>query len=479
MGSGERFYHDVSLRGPVPDRLLVRLGDPRSPDPDLARRLGEVAKSHARDFFAAGSAGFAYAQSFAWLGPLSHDEDGRHVAGALFEAWLEGHGRYAPRAWSPVLAAQRTEAMLAHAPLLLEGRDAPMREQVFGTLIRQVRHLAKSAKRAPAEGRLAASAGLMAGALALPGAGDQERAGKSALEAALGAFANGQLPDGLRRPGKALRLSRSLLSVRDAYRQRGLTPPPSLGEALNVLRLLLGGLALPEGDALAVLPDGKVGDPGVLGALSLLRRPAGDRLLSRYGYARLSGGAAAVHVDLEGAASGAFALSDGPERVVTAAGAPGVGLRAVSLRMRDWTEALSLPAAAATLDAVGFEPARISRGDADEGASVSLVRRGPDGTHERQLFLGRNGDALLGEDEVGRGGAVYRFPLAPGTEVRLLDGRRALLVLPGGRSWRFETAHAELAAHDGVFAGGGAPRPTRQLVVTAEKPGLRWAFRRV
>ena len=155
-----------------------------------------------------------------------------------------------------------------------------------------------------------------------------------------------------------------------------------------------------------------------------------------------------------------------------------MGLRAVSARMRDWTEALALPAAAATLDATGYEGGKATRRGADEGATVALHRRGPGGPHERQLFLARAGDALLGEDEVAEGGATYRFPLGPDVEVRPQEGTRALLVLPSGRSWRFETAQAELTVEDGIFAGGGEPKKTRQLVVTAGKPGLRWAFRR-
>lgn len=482
MASGERFYHDVSLRGPVPDRLLVRLPVLRAADPDVAARLSQVAQSHARAFFAADTPGFAYAHGFSWLGPLAHaeanGEGGRHVAGALFEAWLADHGRYAPRAWAPVLAAQRTEAMLTHADLLLEGRDAPMREQVFGTLIRQTRHLAKAAKRAPAEGRLAAAAGLMTGALCLPGADAPERAGKAALTAALGAFTGGDLPAGLRRTAKAERLAQSLLSLRAAYRVRGLTPPPELADAIGAMRLLLGAMALPQADTLAVLPGGAEGDPVLAEALGLLRRAEGDALLDRYGYARLTASAASVHVDLSGDASGAFALSDGASRIVTAAGAPGPALRALSPRMRDWADALSLPGASATLDAPGFGDAVAARDDADEGMVLSLKRKGPGGAHERRLFLRTDGAALIGEDQAPEAGATYRFPLHPDVEVRPLEDARALLVLPSGRSWRFEAANAALSAQDGIYAGGHAPRPSRQLVLTASREGVRWALRR-
>ena len=482
MASGERFYHDVSLRGPVPDRLLVRLPVLRVPDPDVAARLARIAEGHAREFFAPDTPGFAYAHGFSWLGPLAHAEaagqGGRHVAGALFEAWAAEHGRYAPRAWAPVLAAQRTEAMLTHADLLLEGRDAPMREQVFGTLIRQTRHLAKAAKRAPAEGRLAAAAGLMIGALCLPGADGPERAGKAALAAALGAFTSGDLPDGLRRTAKAERLAQSLLALRAAYKARGLTPPPALADAVGVMRLLLGALALPQADTLAVLPGGAEGDPVLMAALGLLRRAEGDALLDRYGHVRLTASAASVHADLRGPAGGAFALSDGASRIVTAAGAPGPALRALSPRMRDWADALALPGASATLDARGFGDAKAVWEDAGEGAVLSLRRKGPGGAHERRLFLRTDGGALIGEDQAPAPGAAYRFPLHPDVEVRPLEDARALLVLPSGRSWRFEAANAALVVEDGIYAGGHAPRPSRQLVLTAEREGLRWALRR-
>lgn len=479
MASGERFYHDVSLRGPVPDRLLARLPDPRAPDPDLASRLADIAKAHAADFFGAGAPGFAYAHSFAWLGPLSHAEGGRHVAGALFDAWLTEHGRYAPRAWSPVLAAQRTEAMLTHAQLLLEGRDAPVREQVFATLIRQVRHLAKAAKRAPAEGRLTAAIGLMTGALCLPGAADQERAGKAALIPVLTSFAGGQLPDSLRRPAKALALAQSLLSLQAAYKARGLTSPRATGDAIGVMRLYLGALAMPAGDALTVLPGGMVGEAGILAALDVLRRPEGEPLLGRFGYARLAGQKTAVHIDLRGPASGAFSLSDGADRVVTAAGAPDIGLRAVSARMRDWADALSLPAAAATLDASGYDDADLRRDDGDEGQVATLVRQSAAGPHTRRLFLSREGNSLIGEDEAPLAGATYRFPLMVGTEARAQEDGRALLVLPTGRQWRFETANAAVTSEDGIYSGGAVPTQCRQLVLKAEREGVRWALRRL
>ena len=480
MASGEGFYHDVSLRGPVPDRLLVRLPRLRAPDPDLATRICAVAARDARGFFAPDAASFAYAQSFAWTWPLASAEEAepgtpRHAAGALFEAWMRDHGRYAPRAWAPVLAAQRTEAMLANAPLLLEGRDAPVREQVFATLIRQTRHLAKAARRAPPEGRLAAACGLMLGTLALPGADAAERAGKAALTAALDEAAAGRLPDGLRRPGRATSLAATLLGVSAAYKARGLTPPPTLGDAIGALRLLMGGLCLPGADALAVLPGGGEGDGALLGALRPLRRPEADAMLDRYGYARLTAGGTALHVD---GATGGFALSDGAARVVTAAGAPGPGLRAVSARMEDWHAALSRPAGGATLDAGGYGPGSLTRTDAPEGSVIAMRRRGPDGgAHERRLFLPADGAALLGEDAA-HPGATYRFPLHPDTEARPAGPGRIGLVLPSGRSWRLEAANADVSVEEGIYSGGHAPRASAQVVVVSEREGVRWAIKR-
>ena len=484
MPSGaERFYHDVSLRGPVPDRLLLRVEGGATPDEAAANRLALVAAAHARAFFARKAASFAYAQSFAWLDALGAREDARHVAGALFEAWFREHGRYDARAWAPTLAAARTEHMLRHAPLLLEGRDAPQRERVFGTLIRQARHLARAARKnqnleARRVPRLVTLARAALGTLALPLAGEQERQVKPPLEAALTATARGRLPDALADTAVATEAARALFALAQGYAARGLTPPAGLSDALGVLRLLLGGLEVAPGAGLAVLPGGAEGDRAVLGALSLLRRDEAAPLLERYGYAVMRAGGTSVHAALSGEAGGAFALSDGTDRLVTAAGTPRLSLRALDDVMRDWTQALARPAAAATLDADGLALVAATREDAPEGQGLTVRRRGPEGTHERRLFLEAGGAALIGEDTGWRAGLAYRFPLHPDVAARAAGAGRAVLTLPSGRAWRVETAHAALSVEDGIYSGGGAPRPASQLVLTAEREGVRWALRR-
>lgn len=494
------FYHDVQLRGPVPERLLFRLPDPRGPDPLTASRLERIAERDPSAFFDRASPVHGYAHGFAWLAALARpgealaEDRARHVAGALWDAWLAGHGRYRPHAWAPALAAARTEAMLRHAPLLLEGRDAPSREAFFGTLIRQTRHLARAARArrdgarkdgpgeaAGGDARLAVLTGAALGALCLPFASDQERQVKPLLAAALAGAAGGALPEGLRDPARATRLGGSLAALRDAYKARGLTAPAELGPALGLPRLLLGGLVLPDG-GLAVLPGGTEGDRAATASLEPLRRPETDALLSRLGYARALRAETALHVDLgapgEGAAAGAFCLTDGPDRLVTAAGAPPADLARLDQGLAGWREALRTPAAAATLDADGYGPAEAEEAAGAEGTLIALRREGPSGGHDRRLYLEADGDVLRGEDRSAPG-AVYRFPLHPGVSVRGPIEGRATLVLPGGRSWRFEVASADLRAEEGIYAGTGAPEETRQLVVTAEREGVRWAFRRV
>ena len=479
----ERFYHDVSLRGPVPDRLLLRVEGDAAPDEAVAGRLVGIAEAHARAFFAREATSFAYAQSFAWLDALAGREDARHVAGALFEAWAQGHGRYDARAWAPPLAAARTEHMLRHAPLLLEGRDGPQRERVFGTLIRQARHLARAARKtqnleARRTPRVVTFARAALGTLALPLASEQERQVKPPLEAALSALARGNLPDAFADPLAATEAARALFALSQGYAARGLTPPAGLPDALAVLRLLLGGLEVAPGAGLAVLPGGAEGEPRVLGPLSLLRRDEAAPLLERYGYAVARGGETSVHAALTDAAAGAFALSDGAERIVTAAGMPSPALRALDETMREWAQALGRPAATAGLDADDLIAVSAETEDASEGRVMTVTRRGPEGQHQRRLFLEAGGATLIGEDAAWRGGLTYRFPLHPGVTARAAGAGRAVLTLPGGRSWRVETAHGRLEVEDGIYSGGGVPVPTRQLVLTAEREGVRWALRR-
>nr|WP_246408346.1 heparinase II/III family protein [Parvularcula dongshanensis] len=212
-------------------------------------------------------------------------------------------------------------------------------------------------------------------------------------------------------------------------------------------------------------------------------RGEADAVLEHYGYARAGAQGTLLHVDLgrlsSDAGAGAFALTDGPDRLITAAGAPSPALAAIDPALSTWREALLRPAAAATLDAAGHGAAALDREDSRAGTLLAMVRSGAEGGHKRRLFLEADGAALLGEDQARMPGAVYRFPLHPGVEARGGTEGRATLVLRSGRSWRFESAAAKLTIEDGVYAGAGTPRPSRQLVLTAEREGVRWALRRV
>ena len=484
MATGaERFYHDVSLRGPVPDRLLLRVGAAAGEDADLAERLVGVASSSADGFFARGGPAYGYAQSFAWLDALAHRADGRHVAGALFGAWAAANGRYDARAWAPPLAAARTEHMLRHAPLLLEGRDAPQRERVFGTLIRQARHLARAARKnqgleGPGAPRVLTLARAALGTLALPLAGEQERHVKPPLAAALDALAQGRLPDALADPATVQDTARALYALSQGYAARGLTPPQGLPDSLAVLRLFLGALQVAPTTGLAVVPGGGEGDRSVLDALSLLDRPEAAPLLARYGFAALREDETHAIVSLDGETAGAFTLSQGAERIVTAAGAPGRALRALDPSMREWADALNGPAASATLDARGLTAVSWDDEADAAGRVVSVVRRGAEGQHARRLFIEAGGAAVIGEDEAWAPGLAYRFPLHPDVTARPAGAGRAVLTLPSGRIWRFETAHAHLSLEEGIYSGGGAPRAAVQILLITEREGVRWALRR-
>ncbi|WP_031550048.1 heparinase II/III domain-containing protein [Parvularcula oceani] len=483
--SRHRFYHDVSLRGPVPDRILTAPDELRGPSPALARKLITEAEHDPGGFFSREAPSFAYAQSFGWLAPLRHAEGGAEAALRLYDAWAKAHGRYAPKAWAPPLAAARTEAILRHADLLLTGRDAPHREQVLSTLIRQTRHLARTVRgKPPGEQRLSVLIGLAMGALCLPFASDQERIVKPQLAAALSAMANGVLPPRLREPEAAITLGLSLAGLQQVYRRRGLTPPSGLAPALAVVRLMLGGLRVGDG-GLAVLPGGTEGDAVAIEALDPMIRPEAEQLLERLGYVSARAGTTALHADLgrlsgDGSGAAAFTLCDGADRLVTCAGAPESALGVLDRTMAEWREALSVPAASATLDAGKLGPARLDREDSRAGTLLTLDRRGGGGRHRRRLFLDRDGTGLRGEDQAQLGEqAVFRFPLAPSVEARRSADEKVTLVLPSGRSWRFETAAAELTVEEGIYSGGRPPARSQQLVLRPQHEGVRWAFKRV
>ena len=106
--------------------------------------------------------------------------------------------------------------------------------------------------------------------------------------------------------------------------------------------------------------------------------------------------------------------------------------------------------------------------------------------HHRRLYLAETGDDLRGEDAIEGGNGhpfAIRFHLHPAVEATLeADGEATLLRLGSGALWRLRADGARPAVEDSVYAGSGARRASRQIVLAADTGAtrqVRWAVTRV
>lgn len=307
------------------------------------------------------------------------------------------------------------------------------------------------------------------------------------------------LPDGghvSRSPASLVQLARQLVPLREALHQQHLAVPQPLNAALErllpMLRLLCHG-----DDALAGLQDGSTvcreSLTAVLAADSSRGRPL--VLAAHAGFGRLAyqDGALIMDVGQGGPCNSplAFEFSDGAQRIIVSCGRP----VAIS---HPWHKALSAAAAHSCWDMLGsFQPLRPSNSaesiSSPQGgllrASIQVADRHRRASHARSLFLASSGHDLRGEDHVVMGGAregecLLRFHLHPAIRVEPAPHPNCLqLSLPGGASWMFSQAGANLTVEDSVyFEASNTPQSSRQIVVRGTQAGgldVQWSLRRM
>ncbi|MGH6893154.1 MAG: heparinase II/III domain-containing protein, partial [Dongiaceae bacterium] len=112
--------------------------------------------------------------------------------------------------------------------------------------------------------------------------------------------------------------------------------------------------------------------------------------------------------------------------------------------------------------------------------------------HRRRLFLGADGQELMGEETLtGRGGKSFalRFHLHPAVQASVTQSSQAaFLKLPAhggsvGGGWRLRIQGGDLSIADSVYLGqAGAVRRAQQLVVQGVIEGdttqVKWALQK-
>ena len=527
--------HRIRLRGRFPLKLLAVPVDPLPGDPATGSRIVAGRLPHA-GFNAPRSLPFAdpaapaawrdWAHSFAWLRDLAAATDRRTGAAAaepVVARWLSTHGNFDAVAWRSDLVARRLIFWTAYAPYILSSPDLVYRSAVLNALARSARHLDRTIERLPdGVARITAAAGLTVAALLIPGVDSRLTRAEALLDSSLGAFV---APDGGvldRAASTQLDLVELLLQVRAAYAARGRRAGIA-GAALDRLVPALASLVMGDGGVGVWHGSGALFPSRIAASITatgVMARPS--RASGTAGYHRVSGGATVVIVDAAPppharvgasahAATLAIEFSDGPNRIVVNCGGAGAlplprelatGLRTTAahstLVLADSNSTRIRPDG---LLGCGVEEVVVNRHESEDGTWLDLAHDGYERRfgvrHRRRLFVAAGGTDVRGEDRLepvagrrlrrrgSRAAFAVRFHLGPGVEATATaDGCGALLRLSDGRLWQVRARGGPMTIDDSVWIGpDGAPRATRQLVVTAATDAggvgeITWSFKR-
>jgi uncharacterized heparinase superfamily protein len=519
-----------SLNGPAPDRILV---NPRSFYPKslaeaelllMGRFRLPGGDATARD----GSPFFIKAPSDLWAESLHSFHWLRHFdAGGsepvqehlrqLIAHWIRAHGTWHEIAWRPHVVARRLMTWASFGRLILSNADVLFRSRVLLSMARQARHLAKTAKHAPAGfDRLVTAIGLVQSGVFLPDGEARIGKGLHMLAEELGEQV---LPDGShisRNPESVLAIASELLSLVDAMTQRDLIVPVTIRRALDRMMPMIrfmqhgdGKLALFNGST-----EGAAGWTETL--LSYDTGRARETLHSQQGgYHRIACGQTLLLIDAAAPPTGAaslnahagalaFELSAGMERIIVNGGTS-------QIKGPEWVQAMRATAAHSTVtiedtssahvvagwsaNVLGLRlvdgPSRVDHKRSENEAGI-LLETSHDGyakpfgqTHQRSIFVAHDGGDIRGEDKLSDGPSrryAIRFHLHPTVKAARTDRNTIVLTLPSGATWRFSSdADPDLA--DGVYLGAGdAIRKTQQIVISGQTAGapttVKWTLKK-
>lgn len=530
-GYGTGLYR-LTLNVAAPQRLLAMPQDPWTGDPEIGNALfqgrfvfsGREAvapnqppwrlRPHDETWMRALHA-FEWLRHFGAVG----GQAAQHHARRLIRSWIDICGEWEPVAWAPDVLGRRIASWLGHAAFLLDGAEPSFNGAFYGSLARQVRHLARAAgSAAPGEERLTAACGLVWGAVCLPGERANVRHGLDLVKRELAWQVLGDGGHASRNPSRHLRTLADLVALRHALLSAEQELPAELQHAIDRMAPMLR--AFRHGDGRLALFNGGFEESAeaidaVLARADVKTRPLANAPHS--GFQRLAARRTLVIVDSGPPAAGtlgatahagplSFELSSGKERLIVNCGS-GAGLSG------DWSGAGRMTAAHSTVSVdnvnaaeilpdggLGRHPHQVSVArDEDEAGNIWLDLA-HDGyqpnlqvTHRRRLYLDVSGNDLRGEDSVTGAGVkalaghlvAARFHLHPEVQASLVQGgQTVLLKLPSGQGWRFRAAGGEVSLHESVYLGlPGQTRRTEQIVLTGtigeDGATLKWALRKV
>lgn len=524
-------FYDWSLRGDVPERLVVKPVDTWPGDAAAGQRLCEgvfclgdeelALRGPCWEPFGVDEAWIEHMHGFSWLRdmPAYAYQSGQQArvrahTRAMILAWIDRYKSWKALPWRADITGERIAMWIAlyefFGPDALMGDDdVEFHDLFFESLVRQGRHLSRliygdSAESLNGVGAFQAAKGLLYAGLAFEG---YEVWAEIALDVIENEIDKQILGDGAhisRSPQQLLKVLRILLDVRGAMRTAGYPLPESVQHAIDKMGPALRFFRCSD-KGFGVFNGAQEGDITMIDA-ALAQADVRGKVMNSLpcaGYERISLGRMHVMFDcgkppvkpydkLAHAAPLSFEMSYGRDRVFVNCGTHPYDAA--------WIDALRASAAHNTLslDYRNIYEIRDDKSFARKASHVMLKREDMSEAclldaehngyyalnglkHRRRLYLCDDGEDLIGEDTLSASAkphkaleAAVRFHLHPKVNVSLIrEGQEALLRLPNGMGWRFkygvENGPGMLALENSIYLGSGAKaRNTKQLVIYSQ-----------
>ena len=460
----------------------------------------------------------AHAQGFTWLRDLRAlgTDNARLRARALVADWLARPATGA-LARAPEVVGARVNAWLCHYDFFAASADDVFRQRLMARLLIDARALAAMVPCPLHDHRaLTAYKGLLACAVAMPELAHLLARYIRHVAAELGRQV---LLDGChveRSPAAHLAALRELAEMRALMHTGQIAPPLALAACLDRMTPALRAFRHADG-GLALFNGTQEENPALIDLVlaQAARGRSVQAALPEGGFIRLQVGRSLLFVDagpppppgydaLAHAGTLSFELSAGRERMIVNCGA-GV--------TPQWQEALGRTAAHSVLTiadrsssefagggGITRRPAHVEIDHKQSGGAHWLdlshdgYQRGFGAIHRRRLYLAESGEDIRGEDFVEADqpvAFVLRFHLHPDVATKLeSEPGSVLLTLGSGAQWRMRLDGGVVSIDESIYLGAGAPRPSRQIVVSATPPAsdafvagepqaVRWAISRV
>lgn len=432
-------------------------------------------------------------QSFVWLRDLRElgAESARIKARSLVATWIAMPAADRPIS-DPSITGARLAAWLSYYEFFAAAADDGFRKSLMAALMMEARSImALMPEEVQGWHALTALKGLLAVAVAIP---DQPEFLSRYLRLIDNAISEQFLPDGgpvTRCPEDQFQAVRELAEMLSILQLARLPLPTTLMEAAN--RAAPALRAMRHGDGGLMLFNGSAEQNPLL-VEHVLNRASRSRVLAaslpETGFLRLASGRALLLVDAGApAAPGhdktahagmlSFEFSSGRQRLIVNCGAS---------TQRGWAQALRQAAAHSVLEFADISPMVVdATGAVIKRPKITRTHVTQDGAHwlqmthdgyqpqggglySRQLYLGKDGQTLRGEETLHGGTRAdfcVRFHLHP--EVMVEQVENGFLLYTQEESWLFQSdAHASV--EESVYLGGPERVATLQIVLFPALP---------